>query len=559
MAKRGGKIFQILFATFLFLGFFVFFANNVQSATSPYINTQLRLRNSSAQPVTTTVTVQFSIYGDPASGADTDLASVSGSLLWKETYDGSLGCSQITPDSQGYFSVELGSCINFPAYLDFNTTSLWLGVKVGADAELTPRLRINSHPFAFNSERVSGLYASSTATANQLLALESNLNFNINTGAYMGATFVMSSSTATSSIVGNFTVQGLSNFATTSVTALNATSLSVNTGATQDIAMLTLQNTAGDIQFFQSTANPESLITGNIGDLAIDSTNGDLFIKKTDATSTGWSMFLTSDDLASSTAFMLGGNRFEQDAVLGSNDNFNLVFQTNSTTAVTIDTFQNVTFVGSVAVSDTSTLATTTATDFSVSGQSDFGEITVLSTSTFNGSLLVHNGIFISSTTPLSVADTLYNLGGKLYWNGELLSGLATSSVSSSSTGGVFVGFTADITDGDFGNGLAHSGSKIGYQAANSACNFEYDGAHFCQTNEIIGSIYSLTDLIGFNNDAWMAQGPPGYTANSNDCNGYTLNAGGAFLGAYWSFDANGGGMGWLINCTTELPLACCR
>lgn len=54
-------------------------------------------------------------------------------------------------------------------------------------------------------------------------------------------------------------------------------------------AIATFENTAGDIQFFRNDATPEGNITGSIGDLTIDGTNGSAYIKNSGtATNTGW-------------------------------------------------------------------------------------------------------------------------------------------------------------------------------------------------------------------------------------------------------------------------------
>jgi hypothetical protein len=72
----------------------------------------------------------------------------------------------------------------------------------------------------------------------------------------------------------------------TPASILHADSNDVNTNA-----ILTLENTAGDMQMFRTDATPEGVVTGSVGDLAIDGTNGDLYIKHTgSATNTGWTV-----------------------------------------------------------------------------------------------------------------------------------------------------------------------------------------------------------------------------------------------------------------------------
>ena len=63
----------------------------------------------------------------------------------------------------------------------------------------------------------------------------------------------------------------------------------MDSNAANTTAITTFENTGGDFQLFRSDATPEGSITGSIGDLVIDSTNGNAYIKNTGAaTNTGW-------------------------------------------------------------------------------------------------------------------------------------------------------------------------------------------------------------------------------------------------------------------------------
>jgi lipopolysaccharide export system protein LptA len=70
--------------------------------------------------------------------------------------------------------------------------------------------------------------------------------------------------------------------------ALNQ-NLKIDSNGANTASIMTLENTAGDIQIFRVDATPEGSVTGSIGDLAIDGTNGALYIKATGTgTNTGW-------------------------------------------------------------------------------------------------------------------------------------------------------------------------------------------------------------------------------------------------------------------------------
>lgn len=88
-------------------------------------------------PVTGTVPMVFSIYG----------AASGGTALWTESYD-------ITLDD-GYYSVQLGSKTPFAAGL-FDGSVRYIGLKVGADDEMTPRQEVAAVPYALVAGDVNG-------------------------------------------------------------------------------------------------------------------------------------------------------------------------------------------------------------------------------------------------------------------------------------------------------------------------------------------------------------------------------------------------------------------
>jgi len=97
------------------------------------INVQGKLTDAVGDPVADgSYSVVFSIYD----------VSTGGSVLWQET--------QSVDITDGLFSVELGSVTTLSPSL-FDDTALWLGIKVGADPEMTPRQRLTTAPYAFRT------------------------------------------------------------------------------------------------------------------------------------------------------------------------------------------------------------------------------------------------------------------------------------------------------------------------------------------------------------------------------------------------------------------------
>ena len=181
---------------------------------------------------------------------------------------------------------------------------------------------------------------------------------------------------------------------------------------------------------------------------------------------------------------------------------------------------------------------------------------------------LVHGGT--GTTTAAGVRsvlgmDNLYNYGvdngttSGMVWvsNGPGNRGYwaPLGSLGGSAGYSLFVGTTTVTMNGNFA-----SGSLSGYRAGNAICDAAFAGSHFCMTYEIITTTEMDTDISDWGTkyvDAWIAEGPPGYTANSNDCGGYATSSS-SYLGAHWMFGPQGGA-GWLAGCNNSMPLACCK
>ena len=127
----------IIFFLFALPAFFLFspFCNAVPNL----ISYQGILNDAAGDPVDNETGLQmtFSIY-EVASG---------GTALWSEV--------QTVPVTEGVFNVTLGDVNkDLPSEL-FRKESLWLGIKVGNDAEMTPRQRITSAGYAHTSEMLT--------------------------------------------------------------------------------------------------------------------------------------------------------------------------------------------------------------------------------------------------------------------------------------------------------------------------------------------------------------------------------------------------------------------
>lgn len=125
----------------------LFLHRTAEAAINPQMSFQGKLTNPDGTNVTDgTYSIRFRIYTDPSA----DTGSCANTCKWEETQ----GSASV---SGGLFRVNLGSVTGLPGSVDFNSSALYLGVKVGSDAEMTPRVRLTAAPYAFNSDTLDGL------------------------------------------------------------------------------------------------------------------------------------------------------------------------------------------------------------------------------------------------------------------------------------------------------------------------------------------------------------------------------------------------------------------
>ncbi|OGC12372.1 hypothetical protein A3K48_07970 [candidate division WOR-1 bacterium RIFOXYA12_FULL_52_29] len=133
---------KIIFVVFLGLLFIWGEAFAVPSK----MNFQGKLTDSGGNPITSAVEVVFTIYD----------ASSGGTVLWTETIAG------LTPD-QGLINQELGLATPITSGI-FSGDTRYLAIKVGADAEMTPRIPLATVPFAFRAAVADSIIAGQVVT-----------------------------------------------------------------------------------------------------------------------------------------------------------------------------------------------------------------------------------------------------------------------------------------------------------------------------------------------------------------------------------------------------------
>ncbi|MFZ1708474.1 MAG: hypothetical protein WAW20_07730, partial [Anaerolineae bacterium] len=95
---------------------------------------QGRLADAGGSPLTGAYSIIFRLYNSASGGAP----------LWEEQWTGTNGVQV----SDGLFNVMLGSLTPIPQTVVTGNNTLWLGITVGTDDEMAPRVQLGSVPFA---------------------------------------------------------------------------------------------------------------------------------------------------------------------------------------------------------------------------------------------------------------------------------------------------------------------------------------------------------------------------------------------------------------------------
>ena len=148
---RIGKTQQHILLCTVLLGLlfgFVFFSQDVFAAPNQQINYQGKLTDDAGATVADgDFSITFSLYTQPSGG----------SAVWTETTSNTI--------TSGLFSVMLGSSTPLTS-VDFNQT-LYLGINVESDGEMSPRKILGIVPAAFEAQQLDGLATSSFLRADQ--------------------------------------------------------------------------------------------------------------------------------------------------------------------------------------------------------------------------------------------------------------------------------------------------------------------------------------------------------------------------------------------------------
>jgi hypothetical protein len=126
MKKSMRRMFYVLIA-------FVISCSPAFAGVPDLIDFQGSLVDNDGVPVTGTPTIQFALYS----------ANTGGAAIWSETKQVVL--------QDGVYSTQLGDLTTLTDDI-WENAQLWLGIKVDADEEMTPRVRIVAVPYAMRAK-----------------------------------------------------------------------------------------------------------------------------------------------------------------------------------------------------------------------------------------------------------------------------------------------------------------------------------------------------------------------------------------------------------------------
>lgn len=148
------------------------------TGTIPY---QGRLANANGQPLTETMNMIFRLY----------TASSGGAPIWEEQWTG----SNSVQVSDGLFNVMLGSLTSIPQSIIASNTNLFLGITVGTDSEMVPRVQLGSVPFAVQALTVPDASVTTGKIADGAVTL-AKLGPDVSSGVPRGTIVMWSGSVA---------------------------------------------------------------------------------------------------------------------------------------------------------------------------------------------------------------------------------------------------------------------------------------------------------------------------------------------------------------------------
>lgn len=380
----------------------------VLAASSPsrVLSFQGRITDSSGNPIAAKKLVRFQIYDDL-------ISTGSGHLKWQEV-------NTITPDSDGFFNTLLGktstNCSNpidsasngckIPQSLFADNPTLYLGVAVEDNPELSPRQQIATVAYATNAELLQGMApttdSSVTGNTNVILALNSTGTLAI------GGT----STTTFQATGGQFKILGKS------------LRLETNSGTSGNIELV--PDGLGKIDLQKPLANTSNF--GNFVSGAVEVNDNFAVI----ATTSARAAFIVNNNAAGG-AIMAASSSGSIKFIIDSNGSVGIG---NSVPTEKLDISGNATMSGNLTFTGSTSTISNTSSNPLVIGSSTTGKITIDSGTS---QITLSDPTTFSSTINLPNSNTLTGISNYLNFSQGIgfgsTTGTPTYYINSSGTG----------------------------------------------------------------------------------------------------------------------------
>jgi len=374
-----------------------------------------------------TYSVVFSLYS----------VSSGGTNVWTET-------DSVTTKN-GIFQVALGANTAFPGNVDFNSDSLYLGIKVGTDAEMTPRIRFTAVPYAFNAAALDGVVATQSATGFNLqggTSSFSNVSFTTTAGALTLQPGVTEGLTIQSNGANGLTLD-TGGSGTVSIGTNNAAAVSLGKGSNN--TAFTFNNGTGGFSVNGSGIITFSALSAALGLVYTSGTNGVL----SQTAPTGGTQCLQSDASNNGLTWVTcnsGGTYYWQTngTVLSpGNSTMDVTFGGTATTSAKFAFIDNAGGIPTASISAGTANNNTYLTGSGILATTNRQTLTLGSSSTGNILIDTPTGLSLDTTNnaAITTGTGLTTLGGSLTVDGATLS-LANAGSSTIQTTGSNTGLT---------------------------------------------------------------------------------------------------------------------
>jgi len=387
-------------------------------------------------------------------------------------------------------AVTIGSNDNFA--LNFETNSVTqMSISNTGDVTINNDLAVNGGDIT-TTNAAANLFTTNATTVN-IGNAANTINFG---GGSASTGCTMDTTTGSIDCTGNGTFGGDVNVNGGDLTTTAGTFNLVNTGATTvngfgaaTTVNLGIAGASGTMNLMGGSASTGCTVDGTTGDFSCTGTFNGVDVTQ---------------------AFIQNGNSFGANAVLGTNDNFSLSFETNGTTQATLSTAGDLTLNNDLAVNGgdlTTTAATFNLLNTNATTVNAFGAATTVSLGIAgaSGTMDLMGG---SASTGCTVDGTAGNFtctnngvfGGDVAVNGgDLTTTSGTGNVFNTNATTVNVGGASNTIN--LGGGSASTGCTLDATTGNLVCTGTYNGVDVTQAFIQNGNSFGGAAVLGTNDN----------------------------------------------------------